>query len=427
GGGGAGGGGVGGGGGGLGGGGGRGGGGRGGGGGGFGGSGGFQIPIGSSGTIDGEPQFMYILRSLIPDILEPITQRPMSFMRYMLTTNQLIVHNTPTNLKKLEEQLAHLDETPKQVAIEAKFLTIQVSDLDKQGFRWDSSLSDLNNRSRNSSILNGNYPFDINGDGIPENIPLGLNPDGSNVINNTITQGILSAVTSPGPAGAFSLTGIITDNSDGDVLQVTFDYLNSLRESELLSAPRVTTMNQKPAVIADIREEFFVTNIETSIESTTAGTLGGGAITSISRDIQISSFIFGITLSVTPQIAGTDQVRMWLNPQVITKLGEQVIENSFFVAGITEPITDTVILPLTLTQSIWTNVIVSDGDTLVLGGLVTDTTVKNEEKLPYLSNIPVIGFFFKGKSREISQSSLLIFVTPDIIDTTGARYFESSL
>ena len=67
----------------------------------------------------------------------------------------------------------------------------------------------------------------------------------------------------------------------------------------------------------------------------------------------------------------------------------------------------------------------NDGDTLVLGGLVTDTTIQGEGRFPYLADIPLIGYFFRGKSAEVRQSSLLIFVTPDIIDTTGARYFES--
>jgi len=47
--------------------------------------------------------------------------------------------------------------------------------------------------------------------------------------------------------------------------------------------------------------------------------------------------------------------------------------------------------------------------------------------VPYLGDIPVLGFFFRGKSREVSQSSLLIFVTPTIIDPSGARYFEPQL
>ena len=81
-------------------------------------------------------------------------------------------------------------------------------------------------------------------------------------------------------------------------------------------------------------------------------------------------------------------------------------------------------LPTTSWQAVWTNVIVHDGDTLVLGGLVQDQSSKSEQKMPYLADIPVVGFFFKGSKKEVKQSSLLIFVTPDIIDSTGARFFD---
>jgi len=72
---------------------------------------------------------------------------------------------------------------------------------------------------------------------------------------------------------------------------------------------------------------------------------------------------------------------------------------------------------------VWTNVLVHDGDTLVLGGFVRDVTSEGRRRTPYLADIPVLGFFFRGKSRTVAQTSMLIFVTVDIIDPTGARYF----
>jgi general secretion pathway protein D len=182
-------------------------------------------------------------------------------------------------------------------------------------------------------------------------------------------------------------------------------------------------MNQKPAVIADIRTEYFITSIFNNVQVSDAG-FGGQPTTVVSQTKIPTPFTFGITLSVTPQIAGDDQVRLWLNPQVTTRIGETTIPQTLVFEG--ETITDFLILPETSIQSVWTNVIVNDGDTLVLGGLVTDTSIKGEEKFPYLSDIPLLGYFFRGKSAEIRQASLLIFVTPDIIDTTGARYFESA-
>ena len=135
-------------------------------------------------------------------------------------------------------------------------------------------------------------------------------------------------------------------------------------------------------------------------------------------------FNFGITLSVTPQIRDDDQVRLWLNPEVRTRVGEKQFSQKT-VSGDNE-VENVLTLPTTNIQSVWTNVIVHDGDTLVLGGLVTDQSTKGEDRLPYLGKIPVLGFFFRGKFKETKQSSLLIFVTPDIVDSTGARFFDTA-
>ncbi len=380
---------------------------------------------GMSNTLEGdEPEIVRLLRMLVDDVYEPGNPDAISRMIYVPHTNQLIVHNTASNLANLEKQLSQLDVTPKQVSIEAKFLTIKAEDLNKVGFKWDITQSDLNGRNQKIPEIDEfeTYSYDINGDGTEEEIPFYTKPDGSNVITNTVAQAITTALASPGPAGTFSISGILTDNQDGDKVSVVFDYLNSLEESELLSAPRVTTMNRKPAVIADLSTEYFVSSVFTQI-ATTEGTLGGSGQLGYTQQVTPQPFNFGITLSVTPQISGGDQVRLWLNPQVTTRGLEKKFTQRSVIEGV--EIIDEITLPNTATQAVWTNVIVHDGDTLVLGGLVSDQTIKGTQKLPYLADIPVLGFFFRGKSKQVTQSSLLIFVTPTIIDTTGARFFEA--
>ena len=369
---------------------------------------------------------LQILADAIPPVKEPYTGEVLSKIAYNEATNMLIVTNTPTNLDKFEQVLGQIDVTPKQVSIEAKFLTVRIEDLKKIGFNWTGNLSDLNNRVRQNDYLSQQtYSYDINGDGVDEQIPFYTRPDGSNVIRNSVTQGTISGlVNPPAPAAAASTLSLITkiiDNADGDQLGVVFDYLNSLRESELLSAPRVTTMNRKPAVVADFQTEYYLTQVYNEVYVSEGG-FGGSQTQSVITQPQFSPFNFGIALSVTPQIRDNDQVRLWLNPEVRARIGEKKFEQKN-VVGTTETKTE-IILPTTSWQAAWTNVIVHDGDTLVLGGLVQDKTIHSNQKMPYLADIPLIGFFFRGKSKEVQQSSLLIFVTPDIIDTTGARFFS---
>ncbi|MCL4217041.1 MAG: tetratricopeptide repeat protein, partial [Candidatus Hydrogenedentes bacterium] len=103
---------------------------------------------GTTTTGDNKALIHLLLESIMPDVVDPVTGEVLSYMLYNTFTNQLIVHNTPTNLDFLEEQLATLDVTPQQVSIESKFVTVRVSDLDKVGFVWDIAGSDRNNRAR---------------------------------------------------------------------------------------------------------------------------------------------------------------------------------------------------------------------------------------------------------------------------------------
>ncbi len=380
---------------------------------------------GRAGEFSSDAPVLEMLERLISEVYDPYTAEPLSDMIYNPANNMLIVTNTPTNLAKFEKQLAQIDVTPKQVSIEAKFLTISIEDLQKVGFSWDVSMSDQNSREQKIETLEGDtYDYDINGDGIDESIPFYSRPDGSNVIRNTVTEGTIAAATNPASSAAvptLKLVSKIIENADGDSLGLTFDYLDSLSESELLSAPRVTTMNRKPAVVADFQTEYFLTSVNTQVY-TTEGGFGGTPTQAITTTPDFVPFNFGIALSVTPQIRDNDQVRLWLNPEVRTRAGEKSFTQTNIVGG--DTFTQEIILPTTSWQAVWTNVIVHDGDTLVLGGLVQDKTLQGEQKLPYLSDLPVLGFFFRGKSREVKQSSLLVFVTPDIIDSTGARFFS---
>jgi len=376
------------------------------------------------GGFQGQAEVLTILENAIPPVIEPYTGEVLSWMVYNPAINQLLVHSTPTYLNTLEELISNLDVTPKQVSIESKFVTISVTDLDKIGFTWDISLSNQNDRARQISTLeDAERSYDVDGDGVLESIPFYSKPDGSQVIDNSVLSGVINAAANPGPAGTTSIATTLLNNSDGDMVGVTMDYLNSLTDTELLSAPRVTTMNRKPAVIADILTQTFNTQVISTLQTSDAG-FGGTPTTAAQQQLLFTEFFFGITLSVTPQITGGNQVRLWLNPQVTTQQGVDEFVQRSVIDG--DTLEAEISFPRTSVQSVWTNVIVNDGDTLVLGGLITDRTTKGQERLPYLSEIPVIGFLFRGKSVEINQSSLLIFVTVDIIDPTGARFFEAA-
>ncbi len=398
------------------------------------GSQGTQGSLGTQGGVNqlsGDNAFLDMLVRLIPEVRETGSSETLSYIIYLPANNQLVVYNTPTNLDRFETILSDLDVTPKQVSIESKFMTVDVTDQKKRGFTWDLNLPNLTGGPRPIETLAGStWSYDVNGDGTAENLPFYTRPNGGGVLDNNLVNTAINAAANPGPAGTFTIAGAIESLRDGDRLGVAMSFLDQQLDAELLSAPRVTTMNRKPAIIVDTRSFTFQTGAMPVVQSASGGAFGGTGATTSSIVPEYQTFNHGITLSVTPQVSGGDHVRLWLNPQVTsmdpdapdTFPGVQIVTDA---AGNTVSQPYTVSFPRSQTQSVWTNVIVHDGDTLVLGGTLSDTTGKLTHRTPFLADIPVLGYFFEGKSRVIRQNSLLIFVTVDIIDPMGARFFES--
>ena len=393
-----------------------------------------QAGLGTQGGVSqlsGETAFLDMLVRLIPEVKETGTNETLSYIIYLPANNQLVVYNTPTNLDQFESLLNDLDVTPKQVSIEAKFMTVDVTDQKKRGFTWDMTLPNLSGGPRRiPSLETDTWSYDINGDGTPETLPFYTRPDGTGVPDNTLINTVINAAANPPPSGTFTIAGAIESLQDGDRLGVTMEFLDQQLDAELLSAPRVTTMNRKPAIIVDTRSRTFQTGAMPVVQGAGSGALGGVGATTSSIIPTYQTYNYGITLSVTPQVSGSDHVRLWLNPQVTfidpdvqdTFPGVQIVTDA---AGNVHEQPYTVSYPRSQTQAVWTNVIVHDGDTLVLGGTLSDTTGKTVHRVPFMADLPVLGYLFQGKSTVIRQSSLLIFVTVDIIDPMGARFFES--
>jgi len=239
---------------------------------------------------------------------------------------------------------------------------------------------------------------------------------------------ILNTLVSKGTSN-FSGEFNIIKNEDGDELTLALELLQTMSTSHLLSAPRVTTMNNKPAVVADLFTRSFNTSVSTQIVTPTsagAGIIGGGGTVDRTVTTLFSQYMFGIALSVTPRIGRDNTIRLWLAPMITRLVEERTFEA--YRTELADGTVDvaTVTIPEFETQGVWTNVQVADGDTLVMGGLVQDETSEERSDVPYLSRVPLIGTFFKNRASEKIQSSLLIFVSVNVIDSTGAKFLRET-
>jgi type IV pilus assembly protein PilQ len=299
--------------------------------------------------------------------------------------NALIVTDTPLGLEANARIIKTLDRKPKQVLIEAKLVEVALDSDFNLGIQWSASGNSNGNYIGANNINSSIGPTTQYGNQksiMPDYDPTKI----------TGTQGNLSAsaggtgVNLPADViyGAFRL-GRVTSN-------FMFDSIISAAakkgKAKVLSDPKVATLNNKKAVI-EITDQ-------TPYDQQTA-TVSNGQ-TTISHNY--SNIDTGITLEVTPAITSDGHIAMHVVPSV-----KQLSAQPNGVAP-----------PPTATRKTDTNVIVNDGETIVIGGLIHDTQSDYTYKVPILGDIPILGYLFKKKTSSRVRMELLIFVTPKVLD-----------
>jgi len=204
-------------------------------------------------------------------------------------------------------------------------------------------------------------------------------------IRGTVTQDLLPTLAS----GQGSLRVALSNDHFSSIFQAiqTSQYL------ELLSAPTITTVNDQEAKV-EITEDIPY------IESTSSIDTGAGGSTTSTESVEFITV--GVTLTVRPQIGDDNHIRMKITPEV------------------SEAPTRYEGIPVVKRRKAETTLIVKDGQTIVLGGLIRENVSDTEHRVPILSSIPLIGNLFKSKDKQIVKVELLIFITPHILDPTLA-------
>jgi len=188
---------------------------------------------------------------------------------------------------------------------------------------------------------------------------------------------------------------------NGD-LQVTLTALAKAGKTEILSRPSVLARNNQPATITVGQQVPLITN--TRFDNF------GNQINSVTyTDV-------GIILNVTPFITSDDLVEMVVSPE-ISALADRTQWVAISGGGTNN--TDTVRAPVINTRSADTVVVVPDGNTAVIGGLMQNQKLTSENKVPILGDIPLLGLLFKHKVTSDVKTELLIFMTPHIVKAPG--------
>ncbi|AUX86029.1 type IV pilus secretin PilQ [Acinetobacter tandoii] len=288
-------------------------------------------------------------------------------------TNTLIVNDTAQNIDKIRKMVDLLDVQVQQVMVEARIVRASTSFTKEMGVKWGILSQGIN--SNNDLLVGGSDQtlWDLK---TPDD-------DGKYTIQRPDNLNVDLGVTNPAGQIAFSLISL----SDF-MLDLELSALQADGYGEVISTPKVLTGDKQKAKVA--------TGQEVPYQTTTNSASGSTATTSFKEAL--------LSLEVTPSITPDGKVQMQLDIAKDSIAGEA-------------PNGELILNKNTIT----TNVLVNNGETVILGGVFEQTTSNSQTKVPFLGDIPYIGRLFRKDTKSDDKQELLIFVTPRIVNDSVSR------
>jgi type II secretory pathway component GspD/PulD (secretin) len=322
-------------------------------------------------------QLKYSNPSNLVTVIKP-TMTPRSQAIPDARTSQLIVLATEKEMIEIDGLIEKLDTVTKQVLIEARILETSKNPSTIKGVNWAGTFQAQN-------IVMGNNAFASSEGG-------GDSSGGGGGSSSTSQNDPLTPGGTPGLVG-FLRSGYVHPvahlNADG--ARAVFSFFNQDSESEVIATPRAVTTDNSPATLQ-------VTRAVPIYQVTQGGTQTGPTV-------NITYTNLGTILEVTPRISANSNIFLKVVPEVsnIDSVDRQVIVGEVTTANIFA------------VRKVTTQVLIPSGNTLVLGGLMSDNVKKDRTKVPILGDLPGMKYVFGSSSKARTKSNLLIFVTPTIV------------
>ncbi|MDD2557944.1 MAG: type II secretion system secretin GspD [Desulfuromonas sp.] len=285
-------------------------------------------------------------------------------------TNSLIVNATPEDYRSIEDIIRKLDIQRRQVYVEALIMELSMQATEDLGIGLQGG-------------------FEVGSDGI---IGGSINMDGA-VDASMLSQSVKGIL-----AGGFGKLISFTDTNGNTVSIPAFSALLKLSKTDsnvnILSAPRLLTSDNEEAEIV----------VGSNVPIITSRLTDSGS-SSLAQSVSVERKDVALTLRITPQITDGNQLRLNIYQETTA------IDNTNTVGDVDQ------VGPTFTTRKLTSTVLARNGQSIVLGGLISNDKQRKEFKVPFLGDIPLLGFLFKTTSFEDKKTNLLIFITPTIIES----------
>ncbi len=291
--------------------------------------------------------------------------------------NIIIARGTREQLEVMDKIVSEFDKPLQQVLIESRFITITEAAFMQLGASWETG----------RPVRSGRAPQDYTGLGTFS----GLENDFSSGIQKTWTN----------------IFPRILGRSD---LTATLTALQQSGESQTLSAPRLTLVNNLPAMISDGKIQYYYEQY--SVKQTIGQYITASSLVPEGKPTKITS---GVSLYVVASVGGDGKtILLAVNPKVNQDVEMKTFATVRDVSGSFE-----IKLPESSSQELATRVMVKSGQTVVMGGVLQREQRKYVESIPVLGNIPIIGAAFRRKTEYNKPRYLLVFVTATLLNENG--------
>jgi type IV pilus assembly protein PilQ len=317
-------------------------------------------------------------------------------------TNTIFFRETRSNIDNIRKILAQIDKPTRQVMIEARLVEVSADPVQAYGINWSGTVGSASNPKTfhfggstlgTQQVVNAQTVGPtgavigpkLDANGIPiqgtniSSLPAAVNPPIDFLFN--ASKNGLSAI-----GGQFAILSV-------PQMTATLTALNEDSDAEFLANPRVVTADNQQAKIEIIRNQPIP---QLNFNEQTATAVFGG----------FQDKTFGNKLIVRPSINKDNFITLSVKPEISNKVADFTF--NFSGATVTSPIIDT--------RTLDSNVLIKSGNTLAIGGLLSDQVSKARTKVPLLGDIPLIGYAFQSHDNERHKRNLLVFVTPTILD-----------
>lgn len=308
-------------------------------------------------------------------------------------TNTLIITDSPEVFPQVEQIIAELDKKAPQVLIEAQIVEINTDRMNELGIEWGGSRGEMAYFAGPARLTDyGLRPGFFSGDQWQQFFPNTKDIGSASSGGSSSSGGGGGSIDPIFATGQQSSKGVYYGIFSLAQLQAIFRALISKGEGRYLGKPKIVTMNNKTALITISRDAAMGGQ---STVSSAGGSSGSSSSGTERRRI-------GLTLKVTPQVNKEGYITMVVQPSY-----SDMVASAVTVQGAT------VYDPISRGAS--TMVRVKNGQTVVIGGMLSSTETKTVKKVPLLGYIPIVGWLFTSVSSRRTNTDLVIFITPTIL------------